>query len=87
MRARRNRAERLEQRQLARHRAAIEIEFGDLRGVPQRNKGALAVSGDGESDRVYRGDGLALRKIEALFDRARRGIEQDNIVGKIFGDQ
>ena len=61
-------------------------EFGDLRRVPERDKGA-AVPRYGESNRVGRRHDIALRQVEAFVDRASSGIEQNHIVGEIFGDQ
>ena len=43
MRTRRNRARRLQQRQLAAHRLLSQIEFHNLRRIPQRDKGAASV--------------------------------------------
>ena len=71
MRSRSDWALRLEQRQLSPHDSAREIEFRNLRCVPQRDKSALAVSRYGQRYRICRRDRVALGKIEALLRSCR----------------
>ena len=75
MRSRRDGARRLEQRQLACHRAAREIELDDLRSVPQRDEGALSILRDGQGDGIGRRARHRSRR-DRIASRLRRSLRR-----------
>ena len=87
MRARRDRAVWFEQGQPAPDGLFRQIELDNFRSVPQSDKGARAVPGDGQGNGEGSGHGIALGKIEPLFDFAAGGVYEQNVIGKIVGHQ
>jgi len=77
----------LEQCQLAAYRSSGQIQLHDLRGVPQRNKAARPIVRDRQGNGIRGGNGIVLGQVEALDDSAAGGIQQQNIVGEIVGNQ
>ena len=87
MRSRSDRVRRLEQRQLAAHRAFGQIKFHNLRSVPQRDKCTPPSLRHRQRHRIGPGHRIALREIEALLDGAARRVNQHHIVRQIVGHQ
>ena len=87
MRSRLNGIGWLEQVQRAPDDLPYEIKFNDFRCVPERDKSAFTILRDSKRYRICGWNGIAFRKIESLFDSAGGGIEQQNVVGEIIGNQ
>ena len=67
--------------------AAVQIQFGDLRCIPQAAPGAAAVARGYAGIGERRRDEIACAQVEALEHFAACDIEQHGVVGEIVGHE
>ncbi len=78
---------RLQQRNPARHAARNQIQFGDVRRIPQAAPGTPAIAASNHGVRERGRDHLVSAEVELLQNAPVGRVEQHGIVGKVVGHE